>query len=109
MSNQRNILFLFSDQHNPCFLGHAGHPFVTTPNLDRLAASGTAFTNAYTPNPICVPARYAMLSGQYSRDTLVYHNNHIPHPELPSFAQTLTDAGYCTALSSTPMLPAWLV
>lgn len=94
MTRPPNILFLFSDQHNPFFMGNAGHSFVVTPSLDRLAATGTRFTNAYTPNPICVPARYAMLSGQYSRETLVYHNNHIPCSELPSFAQVLCEAGW---------------
>ena len=49
MSRGPNILFLFSDQHSARFMGHAGHPFVVTPNLDRLAAEGTCFTNAYTP------------------------------------------------------------
>ena len=68
---KRNVLFIVSDQHNPRFVGHAGHPFITTPSLDRLAAGGVCFTNAYTPNPICVPARYDMLAGQYSRDTIV--------------------------------------
>ena len=43
-----NLLVLMSDEHNPKFLGAAGHPFVATPNLDALAAQGTRFASAYT-------------------------------------------------------------
>ena len=46
-----NLLVLMSDEHNPKFLGSAGHPFIATPNLDALAARGTRFTSAYTDLP----------------------------------------------------------
>ncbi|MEO1552218.1 MAG: sulfatase-like hydrolase/transferase, partial [Pseudomonadota bacterium] len=45
-----------SDEHQAKALGCAGH-FVSTPHLDGLAAQGVRFANAYTPSPICVPAR----------------------------------------------------
>ena len=57
-----NMLVLMSDEHNPKFLGSAGHPFIATPNLDALAGLGTRFTAAYTTCPICVPARAAFAS-----------------------------------------------
>lgn len=60
----RNILILMSDEHNPKVAGHAGHPVVQTPNLDRLAALGTRFSAAYTAGPICVPARAAFATGK---------------------------------------------
>ena len=60
-----NLLFIFSDQHNRNALGSLGHPEVRTPHLDRLAAEGTLFPVAYTPCPICVPARAALATGQY--------------------------------------------
>ena len=44
-----NVLFIFSDEHDPRYMGSSGHPFVKTPNLDKLAARGTRFTNAWTP------------------------------------------------------------
>ncbi|MHC4884558.1 MAG: sulfatase-like hydrolase/transferase, partial [Planctomycetota bacterium] len=47
-----NILFLFSDQHRADALGCAGHAHVKTPNLDRLAASGTRFERTYAAAPI---------------------------------------------------------
>jgi len=63
-----NLVFIMADEHNASFLGCAGHPMVKTPNLDALAASGTRFTNAYTPSPLCVPARASMATGRYVHD-----------------------------------------
>lgn len=60
-----NTLVILSDEHQARAMGCAGHPFVQTPNLDRLAARGTRFANAVTPSPICVPARAAFATGQY--------------------------------------------
>jgi len=60
-----NLLFIMSDEHNKRVLGSYGHPMISTPHLDRLAARGTRFTNAYTNCPICVPARAAFATGQY--------------------------------------------
>lgn len=58
-----------SDEHNAEILGCADHPHVKTPHLDALAAQGTRFTNAYTPSPICVPARAAFHTGRPVHDT----------------------------------------
>ncbi|MFO1282713.1 MAG: sulfatase-like hydrolase/transferase [Burkholderiales bacterium] len=69
-----NLLFLFSDEHDPRYLGCSGHPFVRTPNLDRLAAGGTRFANAWTPSPICVPARAALATGRYVHDIGYWDN-----------------------------------
>ena len=60
-----NLLIVVSDEHRRDALGCTGHPIVKTPNLDRLAARGTIFENAYTPSPMCVPARAAMACGDY--------------------------------------------
>jgi choline-sulfatase len=62
--NPANLLFILSDEHNPRVLGCAGHPMVRTPNLDRLAARGVRFTNAYCNSPICVPSRAALATGR---------------------------------------------
>ena len=93
-----NIIFIFSDQHNPKFTGYEGHEAVKTPALDRLASVGVNFSSAYTPNPICVPARYCLLSGLYSRDTRVYRNGDVPPADLPSFAGLLLAEGWKTCL-----------
>ena len=60
-----NLLFICSDEHARDALGCSGHPVVATPTLDRLAASGARFTNAYTNSPICVPARASLATGRY--------------------------------------------
>jgi choline-sulfatase len=59
-----NILILMSDEHRADVAGFAGNPVVRTPNLDELARTGVVFTNAYTPSPICVPARQCLMAGQ---------------------------------------------
>ena len=59
-----NILFLMTDEHRPDLMGFAGNPIIRTPNLDRLAKDSVIFDNAYTPSPVCIPARQCMMSGQ---------------------------------------------
>jgi len=61
--NDLNVLFIFSDEHDPRHMGCSGSPLLKTPNLDRLAERGTRFTNAVTPSPICVPARASLATG----------------------------------------------
>ena len=55
-----NLLFILCDEHNRRVLGCAGHPMIRTPNLDRLAAKGVRFSDAYCNSPICVPSRAAL-------------------------------------------------
>jgi choline-sulfatase len=59
----KNVVVIMSDEHDPRIMGCSGHPFVKTPHLDALAGRGIRFTNAYTPSPICVPARAAFATG----------------------------------------------
>ena len=63
-----NVLFLFADQHNAEYTGYNG-ALTRTPALDALAREGTVFESAYTPCPMCAPARGSMFSGRY-----VYEN-----------------------------------
>lgn len=62
MSKQPNILFIFSDQHRADCVGYANGRRAFTPNLDRLAREGMVFDNAFSPMPICCPARQALLT-----------------------------------------------
>ena len=75
-SNNPNLLIIMSDEHQTGAMGCAGHPIVKTPNLDTLAKNGTQFTNAYTPSPICVPARAAFATGHYTHQTGYWCNAH---------------------------------
>ena len=61
---QPDILIFLSDQHDGRIQAHMGDGTVRTPHLDRLAREGVSFTQAYTPCPLCVPARMSLLAGQ---------------------------------------------
>lgn len=63
-SPRPNILLLMSDNHSWNHLGCYGDPVVKTPNIDRMAAQGVRFTNAFCAAPSCSPARAGMLTGQ---------------------------------------------
>jgi arylsulfatase len=64
-TKQPNILMVLADQHNPGWLGCAGHPQARTPRIDAFAATSVRFSRAYAQNPICTPSRISFLSGQY--------------------------------------------
>ena len=63
MSQQPNILFVMTDQQRSDTIGALGNRAIRTPVLDSLVESGTAFTNCYTPSPVCVAARSAAITG----------------------------------------------
>ncbi|MCG8698537.1 MAG: sulfatase-like hydrolase/transferase [Bacteroidales bacterium] len=76
-----------------------GHPFLHTPNIDRLAAEGGLFENAFQAVPLCSPNRASILTGQYpSRHGIVDNvaRNKASH-KLNLFAKDLQKAGYETA------------
>ena len=81
-----NILFILSDQHSKFHLGCYGDPLVRTPHLDRLASEGMRFANAYTPSPLCVPARMAFMTGRRPSANQVWGNDHILNSALPTWA-----------------------
>ena len=88
-----NMLVIMSDEHQARAMGCAGHPFVQTPHLDALAASGMRFTDAYTPSPICVPARAAFAAGQPVHKTRLW-DNAMPYTGNPrGWGHALQDAG----------------
>ena len=90
----QNLLILFSDEHNPKVLGAAGHPFISTPHLDALAARGTRFTQASTPCPICVPARAALATGRYNHEIGYWDNADAYEGAVPSWHHVLRAGGH---------------
>lgn len=90
----RNVLVIMADEHAPDALGCAGHPLVKTPNLDRLASAGSRFTRAYTPSPICVPARAAFQTGQYVHNVRCWSNAQPYHGQVPGWGQRLQAEGH---------------
>lgn len=92
-----DILIFLSDQHAAVY-GPGGRMAVDTPNLDNLCRCGTTFTAAYTPCPLCIPARMAMLSGLAPHRTGIYTNNDTLPQNLPTFLHAAAAAGYETVL-----------
>jgi choline-sulfatase len=95
VTTPQNLLVILSDEHMPRAMGCAGHPFVRTPHLDALAARGTRFTAAYTPSPICVPARAALATGRELHAMGRYYDNADPYDgEVASWHHALRAAGH---------------
>lgn len=69
-----NLLVIMSDEHQARAMGCSGHAFVRTPHLDALADRGTRFSDAYTPSPICVPARAAFAAGRHVHKIRLWDN-----------------------------------
>ena len=94
----RDILFYMSDQHSYNLQGYAGNDIVRTPNLDRIAREGTVLANAYTPCPLCVPARASMISGLLPSNNGVLFNFNAISSDCATFLHSLTVSGYETVL-----------
>ena len=89
----RNLLVIMSDEHQARALGCAGHDFVKTPNLDRLASGGLRFASAYTPSPICVPARASFAVGRYVHQTRLWDNAMPYTGAIPGWGHALQAEG----------------
>ena len=89
-----NLLVIMSDEHNVKTLGCCGHPMVKTPNIDRLAASGTRFASAYTNSPICMVARAIFATGRPAHETGLWDNASPYAGEPPGWAHRLQAEGH---------------
>lgn len=98
-TQQPNILIIMADQLIPFLMGTYGHSVVNTPHLNQLAQRGVRFDAAYTPNPICAPARACLVTGKYSAHNKVYDNAAPLYCDEPTLGHYLANAGYETALS----------
>lgn len=65
MPNRPNILFILTDQHRLEAVSSYADTVCQTPNIDRLADEGVQFDRAYTPCPVCTPARASIMTGQF--------------------------------------------
>lgn len=93
MIKPQNVLFLMADELQAAALSCLRHRVVQTPNLDRLAARGTLFENAYTPSPICVPARAATATGRYVHQIRYWDNAHGYDGRIKGWGHCLQEAG----------------
>ncbi len=92
-----NIIFILTDDHRWDALGVMDHPFLKTPNLDRLAREGSLFENAFVTTSLCSPSRASILTGLYAHNHGVVDNYHPVDSSLVFFPQYLQLAGYETA------------
>jgi arylsulfatase A-like enzyme len=94
-----NIVVIVVDDMRFDEYGAGGHPYLQTPNIDALAASGATFTNAYHTTPLCSPNRACILTGQYASRHGIVDNTSRSYAShrLHTFARELQRAGYETA------------
>ncbi|MDB5825175.1 MAG: sulfatase [Herminiimonas sp.] len=89
-----NFLVIMSDEHNPKVLGCNGHPVISTPNIDALAARGTLFSSAYTTSPVCIPARAGFACGKYIHQIGFWDNADAYDGTVKSWHHELRDRGH---------------
>ena len=90
-----NILFIMADQQRYDYLGYAGSDFVNTPNLDKLAARGTVFSQCTTNSPVCAASRISLATGLQPFRTGAFLGNTAFLPQsLTTYYQRLRDHGY---------------
>lgn len=91
-----NIVVVLVDDMRWDEMRVAGHPFIDTPNMDRLAREGARFTNAFATTPLCSPSRASFLTGQYPHTNGIIDNTARPSHHLRVFPLELQRAGYRT-------------
>jgi arylsulfatase A-like enzyme len=89
-----NILLVLSDQQRWDTCGCYGQPLDITPNLDCVAHEGVQFENAFTPQPVCGPARSCLQTGKYATETGCITNDIALPLDERTIAHYLSDAGY---------------
>ncbi|MDO5733110.1 MAG: sulfatase-like hydrolase/transferase [Eubacteriales bacterium] len=101
MDPRPNIIFILSDQQRQdslsCYHKAPAERFKLTPELDRLAASGSRFNQQISVQPVCGPARACIQTGRYPSEVGAQINEMGLDPELASLAKYLSTAGYETA------------
>lgn len=114
-----NFLFILLDDAGWRDMGFSGSEYIETPHLDRLAATGVRFTNAYATHAFCAPSRQSLITGQWPARTAWMQRSELSHPdrlhgaapfspaaapawtrntpEFTSLAEALKAVGYATA------------
>jgi N-acetylglucosamine-6-sulfatase len=101
-ADRPNIVFILADDPRWDSFACTGHPFVKSPNIDRIANEGAKFTNYFVTTPLCSPSRASILSGMYVHkhgiiDNGVLFDRTPQSMELKTVAQELQRSGYETA------------
>ena len=99
MAERPNILWVCTDQHRHDAIRSLGNEHIRTPNLDRLASEGVAFSRCYSQSPVCTPSRACFLTGRYPRTTRCRQNGQkIPDDEV-LVTRMLADEGWDCGLA----------
>ena len=96
-----NVLFIAADDLRP-ELGAYGNRIIRTPNIDKIAARGTRFDNAYAQYPLCNPSRSSLLTGKYPTQTGIMNSNDYfrrTHPDYVTLPEYFKKNGYATLRS----------
>jgi choline-sulfatase len=88
-----NVVVIMSDEHDPRHAGCSGSKIVKTPNLDLLAGRGVRFSSAYTPCPICVPARGSFATGMRVHRARLWDNAIPYHGQIRGWGHVLQERG----------------
>lgn len=94
-----NIIFILVDDLRWDELGVSGHPYIKTPNIDRIGKEGVVFRNAFMTTPLCSPSRASFLTGQYAHTHSIIDNvnRSAASHRLTTFPLLLKQTGYATA------------
>ncbi|NKB57346.1 MAG: sulfatase-like hydrolase/transferase [Alphaproteobacteria bacterium] len=93
MTEAANMIFFMSDNHTRNVVGAYGHPFVQTPALDRIAARGVRFDNAYCASPLCCASRAALATGRYPHQTGFWDNALAYDGSVPTWHHRVRESG----------------
>lgn len=88
-----------SDEHGAQYSRTYGHPFIETPNMDRLAQNGTTFDSAYCNAPLCVPSRISFMTGQFNSRCEGWDNAVPMRADAVTWPHLLRSAGYDAVLA----------
>ncbi|MCX6874693.1 MAG: sulfatase-like hydrolase/transferase [Verrucomicrobia bacterium] len=69
-----NVLFIMTDQQSHGMMSCAGNPWLSTPNMDKIASRGYRFERNYCANPVCMPSRFSLMTGHYASEVGVKEN-----------------------------------
>ncbi|MFW5884400.1 MAG: sulfatase [bacterium] len=110
MSNQPNILIVTTDQQHHAMMSCAGNEWLSTPNMDRIAARGVRYERAYCSNPVCVPSRFSWWTGRMPSAIGMRQNGGVKGA-LPSeihegaMGHLVSEAGYRAVFAGKIHLP----
>lgn len=98
-----NDIFILADDLGYGDLGCYGQELIKTPNIDRLAADGMRFTQAYAGATVCAPSRCALMTGKHNDHAFIRGNKEVkPEGQVPMPADTFTVAHLLKQASSLP-------